>query len=124
MHRSPSPSPFRVALSLIVVTLICTSSLATYRVLSGRRLTAGTRAPSKPVDTTIPTLDSGQQRPEAAGQLTISEFRLRGPAGAQDEFIELYNDSASSLTVTSSDGSSGYSVAASDGVVRFVIPNG
>src|SRR5678815_5429316 len=28
-----------------------------------------------------------------AGSLIISEFRLRGPNGAQDEFIEIYNGS-------------------------------
>jgi hypothetical protein len=59
-----------------------------------------------------------------AGGLLISEFRLRGLNGAQDEFIELYNDSTSPLTVNTSDGSAGYSVATSDGVVRFIIPNG
>ena len=34
-----------------------------------------------------------------AGQLVISEFRLRGPSGAQDEFIEIYNNSGASHTV-------------------------
>src|SRR2546423_142872 len=29
----------------------------------------------------------------AAGTLLISEFRLRGPNGASDEFIEIYNNS-------------------------------
>ncbi|HEU4710599.1 MAG TPA: lamin tail domain-containing protein [Pyrinomonadaceae bacterium] len=62
--------------------------------------------------------------PAGAGGLLISEFRLRGPSGANDEFVEIYNPSSTAHTVTSSDGSAGYSVAASDGVVRFVIPNG
>ncbi len=56
--------------------------------------------------------------------LIISEFRLRGPSGANDEFIEIYNNSNSALSVQASDGSSGYAVVASDGVARFVIPNG
>jgi hypothetical protein len=60
---------------------------------------------------------------DAAGSLIISEFRLRGPAGAQDEFIEIYNDSASPHTVAATSGS-GYGIAASDGVVRCTIPNG
>ncbi|HKR60355.1 MAG TPA: DUF4394 domain-containing protein [Pyrinomonadaceae bacterium] len=59
-----------------------------------------------------------------AGDLIISEFRLRGPAGANDEFVEIYNASAASQTVTTFDGSSGFAVAASDGIARFVIPNG
>lgn len=56
--------------------------------------------------------------------LIISEFRLRGPNGANDEFIELYNNSNTAISVQASDGSGGYAVAASDGLVRFVIPNG
>ena len=56
--------------------------------------------------------------------LIISEFRLRGPAGANDEFVEIYNPRAVSFTVSSGAGSTGFAVAASDGVTRFVIPNG
>lgn len=57
-----------------------------------------------------------------AGQLVISEFRLRGPSGANDEFIEIYNASGADHTVAG--GGTGYAVAASDGVARCVIPNG
>jgi len=60
----------------------------------------------------------------AAGSLIISEFRLRGPNGQNDEFIEIYNASAAAHTVASVDGSTGYALAASNGVARFVIPNG
>ncbi|HEX8354926.1 MAG TPA: lamin tail domain-containing protein [Pyrinomonadaceae bacterium] len=59
-----------------------------------------------------------------ATPLVISEFRLRGPGGAGDEFVEIYNDSDSDVTVNSLDGSAGFSLAASDGVARFTIPNG
>ncbi|HEX3083811.1 MAG TPA: hypothetical protein VHP99_04750, partial [Pyrinomonadaceae bacterium] len=59
----------------------------------------------------------------AAGTLIISEFRLRGPNGANDEFIEIYNNSGADHTVTASSGT-GYGVAASDGVLRCTIPNG
>jgi hypothetical protein len=62
--------------------------------------------------------------PPVTPSLIISEFRLRGPNGANDEFVEIYNNSDSSVTVSSFDGSSGYGLAASDGVVRFTIPNG
>src|ERR1044072_5626757 len=58
----------------------------------------------------------------AAAQLIISEFRVRGPNGANDEFIELYNNSGADHTVSSA--GTGYAVAASDGVARCVIPNG
>ncbi|HEU5132508.1 MAG TPA: lamin tail domain-containing protein, partial [Pyrinomonadaceae bacterium] len=56
--------------------------------------------------------------------LVISEFRVRGFQGANDEFVEIYNNTDTDHTVASSDGSSGYALAASDGVARFVIPNG
>jgi hypothetical protein len=62
--------------------------------------------------------------PAGAGDLNISEFRLRGPAGAADEYVEVYNNNNSPLTVTTLDGSAGYSIAASDGIIRCTIPNG
>lgn len=59
-----------------------------------------------------------------AGQLVISEFRVRGPSGANDEFIEIYNNSGAEHTVADSGAGTGYAVAASDGVARCIIPNG
>jgi hypothetical protein len=61
------------------------------------------------------------------GQVIISEFRLRGPAGAEDEFIELYNNTDGEIVVQSFDGSPGWAVAISNGRVTgnaFVVPNG
>jgi hypothetical protein len=58
----------------------------------------------------------------APGDLIISEFRVRGPNGANDEFIEIYNASGADHTVAG--GGTGYAVAASNGVARCVIPNG
>jgi hypothetical protein len=65
------------------------------------------------------------QQPEVAtsGQLIISEFRFRGPAGANDEFIEIYNNSGADHTVVAAAGT-GYGIAASDGITRCTIPNG
>jgi hypothetical protein len=71
-----------------------------------------------------------------AGQLLISEFRLRGPfppegdpatGGARDEFIEVYNNTDSTFVVNTPDGSNGWAVASSTTLgpsVRFVIPRG
>jgi hypothetical protein len=56
--------------------------------------------------------------------LIISEYRLRGPNGANDEFVEIYNNSDIALNVAALDGSSGFALVASDGIARFVIPNG
>jgi hypothetical protein len=64
----------------------------------------------------------------AAGSLIISEFRLRGPAGARDEFVELHNPSNTPFTVQTTDGSDGWTLAFSNaaGTVTAlaVIPNG
>jgi uncharacterized repeat protein (TIGR01451 family) len=35
----------------------------------------------------------------AAGQILISEFRTRGPGGATDEFIEIYNPTTATVTI-------------------------
>ncbi|HKP71588.1 MAG TPA: M36 family metallopeptidase, partial [Pyrinomonadaceae bacterium] len=48
----------------------------------------------------------------ALGDLVISEFRLRGPNGANDEFIELYNRTNAPIIVSSFDGSAGFTLAA------------
>ncbi len=62
--------------------------------------------------------------PTATGGFVISEFRLSGPAGSADEFVEVHNTGTSSHVVTSSDASAGYGIATADGTVRAFIPNG
>lgn len=69
------------------------------------------------------SLPAAEAQTATAGQLVISEFRLRGPSGANDEFIEIYNTTGANHTVTAASGA-GYGVAASDGVNRCVIPDG
>ena len=62
-----------------------------------------------------------------AGQVVISELRLRGPAGSNDEFVELYNNTNQAIVVQATDGSAGWSVVISSGQVQgtlFTIPNG
>jgi len=46
----------------------------------------------------------------SAGSFLISELRTRGSAGPGDDFVELYNNSNSPLTVVASDASAGYGV--------------
>ena len=58
----------------------------------------------------------------ASAQMIISEFRVRGPNGANDEFVELYNNDDVAYTVAG--GGTGIALAASDGVARCVVPNG
>ena len=62
-----------------------------------------------------------------AGQVLISEFRLRGPAGVEDEFVELYNNTDQPIVVQATDTSAGWTVAISNGQLTgplFTIPNG
>ncbi|HEV2801619.1 MAG TPA: hypothetical protein VGW12_14030 [Pyrinomonadaceae bacterium] len=61
------------------------------------------------------------------GQVLISEFRTRGKNGAADEFIELYNNTNSNITVGTTDGSTGWAVDSTSGGTRqnvAIIPNG
>ncbi|HEX8456864.1 MAG TPA: lamin tail domain-containing protein [Pyrinomonadaceae bacterium] len=61
------------------------------------------------------------------GQVLISEFRSRGKNGAADEFIELYNNTNSNITVGTTDGSTGWAIDSTSGGTRqnvAVVPNG
>jgi hypothetical protein len=69
----------------------------------------------------------GTTAPVTNGNLIISEFRLRGPQGAQDEFVELYNPGASPVIVNTTDNSEGWALATNNGTTTTpvaVIPNG
>ena len=79
-----------------------------------RNVSRATKSPALHVTPTVAL-------PEAT-TLVISEFRVRGPNGANDEFIEIYNGTGADHTVAG--GGSGYAVVASDGTARCVIPNG
>jgi hypothetical protein len=57
-------------------------------------------------------------------KLRIGEVRVRGPSGANDEFVEIVNAGNTNYTVAAVDGSAGFAIAASDGTPRCVIPNG
>jgi predicted extracellular nuclease len=47
-----------------------------------------------------------------------------GTQEENNEFIEVYNNTDSDITVSTTDGSAGWAVVASDGSERFTIPNG
>lgn len=58
--------------------------------------------------------------------LLISEFRF-GNTNTQDEFVELFNATNQPITVSTTDGSAGWSLVSNDAgasTVRFTIPNG
>jgi hypothetical protein len=98
------------------------TTTADIRKLEGRldtdnNSTDFTAATPTPRNTASPTIS-------VTMPLIISEFRLRGPNGASDEFVEIYNTGNVDTTVFSLDGSAGYALVASDGIARFTIPNG
>lgn len=67
-------------------------------------------------------------QPTTTGNLIISEFRLRGPGGINDEYVELYNPSATTpLRVKSVDNSEGWALAWNNGTTTTpltVVPEG
>jgi hypothetical protein len=73
---------------------------------------------------TLYNFDPTDNASTGPGTLLISELRFRGPGGAEDEFLEVYNNTDAAHVVSPPDGSSGYALAASDGAVRGVIPFG
>jgi glucose/arabinose dehydrogenase len=72
-------------------------------------------------------------REPRAGEIVVSEFRLDGPAGSRDEFVELYNNTDQTIIVSTSDGSAGWAIVMGFGSpplaepqldTYHVIPNG
>lgn len=106
------------AFASLTAPAAATSSLFTINLMNGAATLVGT------IGAAVPLRDIAVVPAAVAGDLLISEFRLRGPGGQSDEFVEIYNPSTQSLTVATFDGSSGFSLAASNGVARFTIPNG
>lgn len=112
----------------IVIQTIAIPSSGNVRIASNDSAAAGsgdsqqaTKRPRVNADVRLPREPAPQAA--AAVGLIISEFRVRGPNGANDEFIEIYNNSGADHTVAPTSGT-GYGVAASDGVVRCSIPTG
>ncbi len=68
--------------------------------------------------------------PVDLNSVKISEYRLRGPAGALDEFVELYNNTDSALVVNDAtppgSGTPGWALVSSDAptTAKFVVPVG
>lgn len=75
-------------------------------------------------NTVVVARTSGEPAAGAVAGLVISEFRLRGPNGANDEFVEIYNGTGADHTVAATGTGTGYGLASSDAVLRCTIPNG
>jgi hypothetical protein len=82
---------------------------------------------SSPWETWYAQVNPAAAAPSISGNLIISEFRLRGGQGANDEFVELYNPASSPLIVTTTDNSDGWALASNNGTTTTgiaVVPNG
>jgi hypothetical protein len=90
----------------------------TYSLTAKATDNRGALTPSSPINITV---NPGCMPP--AGMI-ISEFRLRGPNGSHDEYIELYNNTDSAITICTADGSAGWALVSSDGITRFVLAAG
>lgn len=76
------------------------------------------------------TVNASDTAPSARAVL-ITEYRLDGPGGLSDEFVELYNNTDAAITVATADGSAGWALVtgrdSAAGVALetyMVIPNG
>ncbi len=129
-------APVQRSVQLIVTAPVLSPAVADDSLIHMSAPTQGTSAASSVLATgssssiRSPSGDNNGKRPwslvpkaPAAGSLVISEYRLTGPNGFADEFIEIYNDSGADHTVAAISGT-GYGIAASDGIVRCSIPNG
>jgi hypothetical protein len=119
---SPAPPPVIPSSPITTnsVEALPTTPLPAARNVSGAEKTPGVHVSPTGIPTEAPL---GPAPTATAGQLIISEFRVRGINGPQDEFIEIYNTTGADHTVAAASGT-GYGVAASDGVTRCSIPNG
>ncbi len=108
---------------------------ATFRfisLVSGHVLDVGYYISPAPLEPPVEIVPGPAPPPPPSGvfprDMLISEFRLRGPNGAHDEFVELYNNTDANVRVGTFDGSAGWTLAglAPDGASatpKFVIPN-
>lgn len=114
----PAPAPAATAAPLVGDAGVPTAPVVSRGAVSASR-SGGVRI--------LPTGRPGGEAQAAANSLVISEFRVRGPNGSSDEFIEIFNATGADHTVVPAvtDGSGdGYAIAASDGTTRCVIPQG
>jgi hypothetical protein len=82
-----------------------------------------------PWETWWTLIDPAATVPSTGGSLIINEFRLRGPQGVRDEFVDVYNPGATPVIVNTADNSEGWALVYSNNGTAFtsivaVIPNG
>ncbi|HEX8473303.1 MAG TPA: lamin tail domain-containing protein [Pyrinomonadaceae bacterium] len=110
--------------------LLCPAFVATTPRVAAQSRIGGAKTQSN-LSTRLTGRTEVAAAPATAGQLIISEFRLNGPQGSNDEFIEIYNNSDTPHVVTTVDGSTGYGVVSASNTtlndatptLRCTIPN-
>lgn len=124
-RRNPKPAAAQKTQRTVTILLApLTKTASAVETTSTTTSSAGPRLKLMPKRSSTPSDEPTPNPPATSGQLIISEFRVRGPNGANDEFIEIYNNSGADHTVQDSGAGTGYGVAASNGIARCVIPNG
>lgn len=116
-----SPGPLTSSQVVAPITVQSVEVTPTDAGLPARNVSQAMKTPGirvSPTGVPVPNVTA------TAGQLVISEFRVRGPNGANDEFVEIFNKSGADHTVAASGTGTGYGIVASNGVVRCTIPNG
>jgi len=80
---------------------------------------------------TLTVTSTNTPPPASPREVLISEYRVDGPGGLRDEFVELYNNTDGAITVSTADNSAGWALVTgregASGVVLeiyHVIPNG
>ncbi|MCA1635146.1 MAG: lamin tail domain-containing protein [Acidobacteria bacterium] len=82
------------------------------------------------IDNFSMNVDTVTDPPADLNSVKISEYRLRGPSGALDEFVELYNNTDAALVVSDpmlpATGTPGWALVSSDSAAsaKFVVPVG
>lgn len=71
--------------------------LQTYTNTTSQSISSGGTAPSNTSQTNTTTSQTGSTTPT---HIIINEFTTRGPSGASDEFVELYNPTESTISIT------------------------
>jgi hypothetical protein len=107
---------FRINLCRTLSALLLLPTLSLPSSTFAQRATKRSRVKGAPAAAAVTTVNPGD--------VLISELRFSGANGAQDEFIELYNNTDADIVVASSDNSAGWRLASSEGSLDFTIPNG
>jgi uncharacterized protein (TIGR03437 family) len=81
------------------VSATSSTGSATATVTGRASGTAQITASASSGSTTVTSAPATLTVEPAAGQLLISEFRTRGPAGASDEFVEIYNPTTTTQVI-------------------------